>query len=169
MKTSSNPWVSPRIPIQHEKPFWVMKNYNWALLFWKIVRGERVPTILALHTWAGPLSLRHWGAASATARPVEKMVRPTRGRRTICSKSVKRDQWAALLGQSSSTRSRGRVIADFELFTVPGLDPFTGEVRRPVRGRDDDEPFSGSGNPRTTLGFWWVFLPTGGGWSLRWA
>jgi hypothetical protein len=35
---------------------------------------------------------------------------------------------------------KGRVIADFELFTIPGLDPFTGEVRRPVRGRGDDEP-----------------------------
>jgi len=34
---------------------------------------------------------------------------------------------------------KGRMIADFELFTVPGLNPFTGEVRRPVRGRDEDE------------------------------
>jgi hypothetical protein len=33
---------------------------------------------------------------------------------------------------------KGRVIADFELFTIPGLNPFTGEVRRPVRWRDDD-------------------------------
>jgi hypothetical protein len=35
---------------------------------------------------------------------------------------------------------RGRVIADFEIFTVPGIDPFTGEVRRPVRGRESDAP-----------------------------
>jgi hypothetical protein len=48
---------------------------------------------------------------------------------------------------------KGRVIADFELFTVPGLDPFTGEVRQPVRGRDNDEPLSASGSPRITLGF----------------
>jgi hypothetical protein len=48
---------------------------------------------------------------------------------------------------------KGRVIADFETFTVPGLDPFTGEIRQPVRGRDDDEPLSGAGNLRTTLGF----------------
>jgi hypothetical protein len=48
---------------------------------------------------------------------------------------------------------KGRVTANFELFTVPGLDPFTGEVRRPVRGRDNDEPLSGSGSPRITLGF----------------
>jgi hypothetical protein len=48
---------------------------------------------------------------------------------------------------------KGRVIADFELFTVPGLDPFTGEVRRPVRGRDNDEPLCGTGSPRITLGF----------------
>ena len=48
---------------------------------------------------------------------------------------------------------KGRVIANFELFTVPGLDPFTGEVGRPVRGRDADEPLSGSGNPRNTFRF----------------
>ena len=35
---------------------------------------------------------------------------------------------------------RGRVIADFEIFTVPGIDPFTGEVRRPVRGKESDAP-----------------------------
>jgi hypothetical protein len=33
---------------------------------------------------------------------------------------------------------RGRLIADYELFTVPGIDPFTGQVRKPVRGRDSD-------------------------------
>jgi hypothetical protein len=52
---------------------------------------------------------------------------------------------------------KGRVIGDYELFTVPGLNPFTGEVRQPVRGRDNDEPLSDSGSPRTgprtTLGF----------------
>jgi hypothetical protein len=36
---------------------------------------------------------------------------------------------------------KGRVIADYELFTVPGLDPFTGVTRPPVRGRaSDNEP-----------------------------
>ena len=33
---------------------------------------------------------------------------------------------------------RGRVIADYEIFSVPGIDPFTGEVRKPVRGRDSE-------------------------------
>ncbi|MEA2870781.1 MAG: hypothetical protein QOH67_757 [Hyphomicrobiales bacterium] len=37
---------------------------------------------------------------------------------------------------------RGRVIADYELFTVPGIDPFTGQTRKPVRGRDSDLPSS---------------------------
>jgi hypothetical protein len=35
---------------------------------------------------------------------------------------------------------RGRVIAQYELFTVPGIDPFTGQIRKPVRGRDSDPP-----------------------------
>jgi hypothetical protein len=35
---------------------------------------------------------------------------------------------------------KGRVIAAYELFTVPGIDPFTGQVRKPVRGRDSDPP-----------------------------
>ena len=35
---------------------------------------------------------------------------------------------------------KGRVIADYEVFTVPGIDPFTGQVRKPVRGRDSDPP-----------------------------
>jgi hypothetical protein len=49
---------------------------------------------------------------------------------------------------------KGRVIADYELFTIPGLDPFTGEVKQPVRGRDHDEPpLSGSGSPWTTPDF----------------
>jgi hypothetical protein len=46
---------------------------------------------------------------------------------------------------------KGRVIADFELFTVPGLNPFTGEVRRPVRGRDDEPPYDPD-SVRTALG-----------------
>ena len=33
---------------------------------------------------------------------------------------------------------RGRVIADYELFTVPAINPFTGVVRKPVRSRDSD-------------------------------
>jgi hypothetical protein len=35
---------------------------------------------------------------------------------------------------------RSKVIADYEIFTVPGINPFTGEVRQPVRSRDSDTP-----------------------------
>lgn len=45
---------------------------------------------------------------------------------------------------------QGRVIADFELFTVPGLDPFTGESRPPIRGRSDDDPLSSLSNLQAT-------------------
>jgi len=48
---------------------------------------------------------------------------------------------------------KGRVIADFELFTVPGLDPFTGEVRQPMRGRKSDDALFGSEQPQAVLGF----------------
>ena len=34
---------------------------------------------------------------------------------------------------------KGRVVADFELFENPGIDPFTGEFRAPIRGRRSDE------------------------------
>jgi hypothetical protein len=44
---------------------------------------------------------------------------------------------------------KGRVIADFELFTNPGIDPFTGQVRKPVRApRDNDPAYSTVGMPR---------------------
>ncbi|TXM62360.1 hypothetical protein [Methylobacterium sp. WL120] len=33
---------------------------------------------------------------------------------------------------------KGRVISDFELFTVPGLNPFDGSVRKPVKEADKD-------------------------------
>lgn len=47
---------------------------------------------------------------------------------------------------------KGRVIADFELFTVPGLNPFTGEVRKPIRGREDEEAYAAVVNSRAKLG-----------------
>ncbi|MEI9431819.1 hypothetical protein [Mesorhizobium sp. Cs1299R1N3] len=46
---------------------------------------------------------------------------------------------------------KGRVIADFEIFAVPGLDPFTGAIRQPVRGREGDESPSSSGNLSSML------------------
>lgn len=46
---------------------------------------------------------------------------------------------------------KGRVIADYELFAIPGLDPFTGEVRQPVRDRKEDKTASGASSLRTAL------------------
>jgi hypothetical protein len=34
---------------------------------------------------------------------------------------------------------KGRVISDFESFGIPGINPFSGKVRKPIRGRDDDD------------------------------
>lgn len=44
------------------------------------------------------------------------------------------------IGEKFVYSIKGRVIADFELFTNPGMDPFTGEVRAPVRGRASESP-----------------------------
>jgi len=42
---------------------------------------------------------------------------------------------------------RGRVIAQYELFTVPGICPFTGKVRKPVRGRSTEYELWKAGQP----------------------
>jgi len=44
------------------------------------------------------------------------------------------------IGEKFVYAIKGRIIADFEHFSGPGLNPFTGEKTLPVRGRIDQDP-----------------------------